>query len=133
VIRNLLIFFAAVALYAFGVKFLAYVLPMAGIDWGAWPVLFFHIGFGVAGYLAFTGNSRAVLVLVACVASGIAFELVAPDQRHSYVQIVVSVGFGLLAAISTNLSGWVARQAREFRERLAAPAAVTVEGEGDER
>jgi hypothetical protein len=77
----------------------------------------------MVGYFLFRGNSRAVLVLFAAISASVALNLVAPDpidaadRRNGLASIVVSISFGILAAIATNVTGWVVEQIKNSRAR----------------
>ena len=119
--RNAIAFLIAVAIYAGGLRAAGYIFDLLHLQWGLGAYLFFHFAFGIVGYFLFRGNSRAVLVLFATIIYAVALYLVAPDavvapdRRDAGVQIFVSISFGLLAAITTNLTGWVVERIRNSR------------------
>lgn len=115
--RNAIGFLIAVAIYAGGLPGAGYIFAILHLRWGELGVLlFFYCTFGIVGYFLFRGNSRAVLVLFAAIIGAVALNvlapdpIVAPDRRQSLVSIVVSISFGILAAITTNVTGWVVEQ-----------------------
>src|SRR5262249_54421942 len=77
--------------------------------------LLFQCAFGVVGYFLFTGNSRAVLVLFAALASAIALIFMLKDpvtswhRRIDRMQIFVWASMWGLAVVATNMTGWIAR------------------------
>jgi hypothetical protein len=111
-VRNTFAFFVAVAIYVGSFLVYRYIFSLFGYHIFD-ALILFQCAFGVVGYLLFSGNSRAVLVLFATLISEIALNtvmldpIVAPDPRHAYVQTFVWASMAMLSAIATNITGWV--------------------------
>ena len=114
-IRNAVAFLIAVAIYAGGLQAAGYIFVLFHLEWGLSAYVLFHCAFGIVGYFLFRGNSRAVLVLFASIIYAVALNVVAPDRHQAVVQIFVSISFGILAAITTNLTGWVVERSKNGR------------------
>lgn len=119
-VRNAIAFLVAVAIYAGGISatmsgMSSFAAPQRS---GVWVLFLLPCAFGVIGHFLFRGKSRAVLVLLAFVVSVIALSFVepallaAPDSRNARVQIFLWIALGVLAAVATNVTGWVARLIR---------------------
>jgi hypothetical protein len=119
--RNAIAFLIAIGIYAGGLRAGGYIFGSLDPSWGIGVFVLFHWVFGMVGYFLFRGNSRAVLVLFAAISVSVALNLVAPDpidaadRRNGLASIVVSISFGILAAIATNLTGWVVEQIKNSR------------------
>ena len=124
-VRNSIAFLVAIAIYVSGLWAAGYIFELLHLQWGLSALLLFSCAFGIVGYFLFRGNSRAVLVLLVSVTCGVALEVVAPDQRH--VQVFVSIAFGVLAAIVTNLTGWVVERVTITHSRSAVGEAQEAE------
>ena len=101
-VRNLIGFVGAAALYIASV-YVLHFLELKGRD--ALLVLFvLHACFGVIGYFIFVGRTlvRASGVFLVIVSYGIVSEIIVPDERHAFAQIVVASAFGFLAAAATH-------------------------------
>ena len=103
--RNAIAFLVAIAIYIGGLRVAGFISDLLHLEWRLIALLLFNCAFGIVGYFLFRGNSRAVLVLFASITYGVTLAVVTPDPR--YVQVFVSIAFGVLAAIATNLTGWV--------------------------
>ena len=119
--RNAIAFLVAVAIYVGGFRATGYILTLFDVDVGFRAFLLYQCAFGVVGYFLFGGNSRAVLVLFASIISALALNVVAPDPvaapdpRNGMVQVFVWISMGVLAAITTNLTGWVVERIKNSR------------------
>jgi hypothetical protein len=119
--RNAIAFLIAMGIYAGGLRAGGYFFGSLDPQRGIGVFVLFHCVFGMVGYFLFRGNSRAVLVLFAVISVSAALNLVAPDpvdvadRRIGLASIVISISFGILAAIATNLTGWVVEQIENSR------------------
>jgi hypothetical protein len=113
--RNAIAFLIAVAIYAGGLRAAGYIFDLLHLQWGLGALLLFHCAFGIVGYFLFRGSSRAVLVFFASIIYIVAFNVVAPDRHDGWAQVFVSISFGVLAAITTNLTGWVVERIKNSR------------------
>ena len=119
--RNAIAFLIAVGIYAGGLRAGGYIFGSLDPQWGIGVFVLFLCVFGIVGYFLFRGNSRAVLVLFAAISIPVALTLVAPDpidaagRRNGLVSIFVSISFGFLPAIATNLTGWVVERIKNGR------------------
>jgi hypothetical protein len=116
-VRNTIAFLVAVAIYAGGISATTYIMSsfVAPERSGVWVLILLLCAFGVIGHFLFQGKSRAVLVLLAFVVSAIALSFVEPalfatqDARNARVQIILWILLGVVAAVATNFTGWVAK------------------------
>jgi len=119
--RNAIAFLIAIGIYAGGLRAGGYMFGSLDPSRGIGVFVLFHCVFGMVGYFLFRGDSRAVLVLFAAISVSVALNLVVPDpidvanRRSGLAWIFVSIPFGMLAAIATNLTGWIVERIKNSR------------------
>lgn len=105
--RNAIAFPIALAIYSGGLRAAGYVFSLLHVQWGLVAYLLFHCIFGALGYSLFQGKSRAVLVLFVSVTYAFAITAFASDGQNSGATIFIWISFGILAAITTNVTSWI--------------------------
>jgi len=121
---NSVAFMAAAAIWLGGLIGITALAHLLELEVGPRALLLFSAAFGLLGHFLFRGNSRVALVFVAWTACAMAHELYAPLPGQTLVKTAVWLGFGIVAALTTWLAGWIAGLA----DRVRGKARSAVEG-----
>ena len=135
-VRNSIAFPVAVAIYAGGISATTYIMSsfVAPERSDVWALILLPCAFGVIGHFLFQGKSRAVHVLLAFVVSAIALGFVDPalfaaqDARNARVQIILWISLGVVAAVTTNFAGWIAKLIKSDRAEATTKEVMETPG-----